>query len=655
MSGIAGIYNLDGRPVDPTLLRRMTDAIFHRGPDGINHWINGSVGLGHCMLQTTPESLHENQPLTNETGELCLTLDGRVDNRRELKAELEAKDARLRDDTDAELVLKAYEVWGEKSPEKILGDFAYLIWDGRNQQLFCARDILGKKPFYYYTDGRTVLCGSELHQLFEDASVPREPNEGMVGEYLADAVSGKEETLFRGIFRLPPAHFLLVRRGVIQKERYWDIDLLRQVRYLTDDEYAEHFFEIFKEAVRCRLRSHRPVGSDLSGGLDSSSVVGMAQTLYRDGGAIGSGFETFSVIFPGLPCDESSYIHDVVRMWDHKSNEVCPDNFNPACFADEVRRYKDLPQSPNGVITYPLLSLAREKGIRVILTGGGGDEWLTGSYYHYADFLRELKIFSLIRQIRYDRQFDFDSGVPAIVFPPLYLMRVGLFPLAPQAARRAIKWALRRNGGPPWINEQFADRIHLSERLRTDDTKLQFTSFAQKDLYSYLRSGSIAHTHEMGTRPDSWFQVEKRDPLHDRRIIEFALALPEEQRWRRTQPKFILRQAMQGLLPETVRQRLTKADFSHVFPETLQALGGERLFNSLAIESMGWVNGSQVRAMYQQMSQCYARADLGYLSYIWKLWTIFAIELWVNTVLLNRQIPLSEERPIKEENARLFP
>src|SRR5262245_47171197 len=143
MSGIAAIYNLDGRPVDPQLLKRMTDAIAHRGPEGINHWIKGSVGLGHCMLQTTPESWHEKQPVIDETGELCLTLDGRVDNREELKVALEAKGARLRDDTDAELVLKAYEVWTENSAEKILGDFAYVIWDGRRRQLFCARDSVG--------------------------------------------------------------------------------------------------------------------------------------------------------------------------------------------------------------------------------------------------------------------------------------------------------------------------------------------------------------------------------------------------------------------------------------------------------------------------------------------------------------------------------
>jgi len=189
VSGIAGIFNLDGRPVDPALLTRMTDVIAHRGPDGAGQWIDGSVGLGHRMLHTTPESLYEKQPLIDETGNLCLVLDGRVDNREELRTALEAKGAKLRTDTDAEMVLHAYECWGEESPKKIIGDFAFAIWDKRDRLLFCARDPLGMKPFHYYTDGRTFLCGSELRQLFEDVTVQREPNEGMVGEYLVSSLT----------------------------------------------------------------------------------------------------------------------------------------------------------------------------------------------------------------------------------------------------------------------------------------------------------------------------------------------------------------------------------------------------------------------------------------------------------------------------------
>jgi asparagine synthase (glutamine-hydrolysing) len=631
MSGIAGIYHLDGRPVDPALLTRMTDIIAHRGPDGWGHWIDGPVGLGHRVLHTTPESLQEKQPLLGETGNLCLTLDGRVDNRDELGTALEARGAKLRTDTDAELVLRAYEVWGEECPKRIIGDFAFVIWDRRNQQLFCARDILGTKPFYYHTDGRAFLCGSELRQLFEDPTVRLEPNEGMIGEYLGRAITSQEETLYRDVFRLPSGHILVVQPDGLRKARYWDIDPTRAIRYRTDAEYAEHFAELFREAVRCRLRCHKPVGAYLSGGLDSSSVVGVAQSLYREGAVGDRGFETFSMVFPGRPCDESAYIQDVVRMWGLKSNAVDPEESDPPDYAAQVRQYHDFPDYPNGSMADPLRSLARAKGFRVLLTGLGGDDWLTGSSYHYADLLRRLCVVALIRQVR------FDSRVPAVVWRRSSLFWFGFWPFVPWIVRQALRWVLRRNGFPRWMGRRFAREIRLSKRLQRPTAKRPFSSFAQADLYRTAISGFGAHFTEMEERSASRFGFEQRHPFHDRRVIEFALALPEEQRWRRDQIKFVLRQAMYGLLPETIQQRLTKAEFSHVFAEALHAQGGEQLFDSLVIASMGWVDGEQVQTAYREMAQLYARGDERYIRHVWPLWFIFGIELWFNTVFLNRE------------------
>ena len=152
-----------------------------------------------------------------------------------------------------------------------------------------------------------------------------------------------------------------------------------------------------------------------------------------------------------------------------------------------------------------------------------------------------------------------------------------------------------------------------------------------------LACGLSSHFNEGANRSESWFGLERRHPFLDQRVVEFALALPEEQRWRQDQYKFVLRQAMQGLLPETIRQRLTKADFSHVFVEALEALGGKRFFDSLTIASMGWVNGELVRELYSQMTQQYAQADIRYASYAWKLWMIFSIELWFNTIFKEQE------------------
>ena len=321
MSGLAGIYSLDGSPADRALLERMTRAIAHRGPDGIRYAVDGPAALGHCLLCTTPESLRESQPLWDETGSCCLAMDGRVDNREELTAALSSAGMRLRDDTDAEIVLKAYMAWGEHSPRRIVGDFALVVFDKRSRSLFCARDPLGVKPFYYWTDGKAFLWASELQQLFQHPSVSKEPNEGMVAEYLSAKITSVEETLYVGILRLPPAHVMVVSPDGVVRRRYWDVEPDVEPSWRSREECAEAFLPVFKEAVRCRLRSQKPVGAELSGGLDSSSVVSAAQALYREGAAHDLGFEAFSLVFPGLPCDESQFIDAVAERWQLKVNK----------------------------------------------------------------------------------------------------------------------------------------------------------------------------------------------------------------------------------------------------------------------------------------------------------------------------------------------
>jgi len=638
MSGIAGIYNLDGRPADAALLNHMTDAIAHRGPDGGGHWIAGPLAIGHMMLCTTPESLFEKQPLTDETGNLCLTLDGRVDNRDDLKSALGAKGVRLRTDTDAEMVLRAYECWGEESPYKIIGDFAFAIWDGRNRHLFCARDILGLRPFYYYKDSRRFLWASELQQLVKDPALPLITNEGMIGEYLAASINNKEETLYKSIFRLPPAHFLIIKPGEFRKVRYWDIDPTKKIRHRNDEDYAGHFLDIFKEAVRCRLRTQKRVGAELSGGLDSSSVVCMAQSLFQEGCVPDSGFETFSLVFPGLACDESAYIRDVIEMWNINANTLPPGVPELSRHAQQVDRYYDIPDYPNGSMSDPIEALAKKKGFRVLLRGVGGDEWFTGSNYRYADLLRKFKFISFIRQVRSDSAVS--SAVP---LPSNPLVNWALKPLIPRNLKRKLRRFSKRHQSPPaWIDLEFAQRVNLPDRLHTDVDWHRFSSFAQAGHYISATSGYQTHAIEMEERSASWFGIEMRQPLNDRRIIEFGLTLPEEQRLRNNQKKFILRQGMRDYLPVSVLQRATKAEFCIVFLKALQALGGENLFKSLSIASMGWVDEKKILLMYRQIDRSDLQAGGESYEHVWPLWHIFGIELWFNTVFTRKEISLTQ-------------
>jgi asparagine synthase (glutamine-hydrolysing) len=626
MSGIAGIFNLDGQPVDPALLARMTAAVSDRGPDGVGHWIDGPVGLGHRMLQTTPESLDEKQPLSDDGNtNLCLIFDGRIDNRDELRAEIESKGARLRSDTDAEIVLRTYEIWGEACPRKIIGDFAFAIWDGRNRQLFCARDFLGIKPFYYYSDARRFLFGSELQQLVADPFFQPTPNEGVVGEYLTGSLTTTEETLYRGILRLTPAHYLVVRRDGIRKGRYWDIDPTKEIKYRTDREYSEHFLSSFQEAVRCRLRSHGRVGAHLSGGMDSSSIVAMAALLLREGRAVDCGFETFSMTYPSdWPCDERGYIKAVSRMCDVKTNFVEPGVPGRSYYIEQAHKYQDFPDFPNGAGQgLPLNEVARAKGFRVMLTGNGGNEWFEGGVDHLADLLRGLKFRKFFRHARLGTVL---TGNPS----PLSLaFRSGLLPLLPSVVRRTGKLLLRkRTNLPDSISERFATRIGLRKRLRGTEHGAKFSSYAQRRIYRLVTDGTEVQPNEVMERATARQGLEDRHPFHDRRLAEFALAIPEEQRWRNGQTKYILREAMRDHLPEPVLQRKVQGDFSILFVKTLEALGAESAFDRLAVASLGWVEPNGVRRMYREMTELYARNDLNYTTRMWPLWGVLAMELW---------------------------
>src|SRR5215204_4078556 len=281
MSGIAGVFYLDGRALDSRMLGRMLDSIAHRGPDGAGAWSERGVGLGHLAFHTTPESISEKLPFVEGGGDFVLIADARIDNRDELLAAVGLDRLSGRSVGDGELILAAYKMWGERCPERLLGDFAFAIFDKRKQTLFCARDHMGLKPFYYYLSGRVFVFASEIKALLCVPEVPRRLNEVMVADHLVGNSQDKISTFYRDILRLPPAHSITTGVEETKIREYWALDPSLELRLSSNGEYAEAFRDVFERAVGCRLRAAFPVGSDLSGGLDSSSVTCVARELLR--------------------------------------------------------------------------------------------------------------------------------------------------------------------------------------------------------------------------------------------------------------------------------------------------------------------------------------------------------------------------------------
>ncbi|MEK7469154.1 MAG: asparagine synthase-related protein [Planctomycetota bacterium] len=592
MSGLAGVFYFDGRPAGPEPLGSILTRLAHRGPDGCATWIDGSVALGFRAMHTTPEAVHEHQPFVK--GKLGIVFHGRLDNRDELRKALAPAG-----DGDAELALLACEKWGEDAPGRLLGDFAFAYWDAARRRLLCARDWIGARPLAYAVHAGRLVFASEPGALFGDAGLPREPNEGVIGEFLANAVTHREETVWKGVLRLPPSHVLVADAAGVRARQYAPRSVSDVSGLASDLEYGNRFRELFRAAVLCRLRSNTPVCADLSGGLDSSSVVGMAQALFREGAAEGKGFETFSLSFPGRPCDERAYIDEVVSMWGLQANFEEAAAADPGIYAASAARTLDFPGYPNSAVALPIRPLARKRGFRAVLTGIGSDEWLMGPGPRR-------------------------GGV----------LRAALRAVLPHPAFETVAKVMGKRKAPAWISAEFARRISLVDRIHAKDRHRPLVPGAEAARrFAIDGTGWGQHMLEIDERDMAWHGLELRMPFYDRRLIEFALTVPREQLRRGAATKFVLRGGLRDLLPPAVRDRRTKADFSHLFAEAFRALGGERSFQSLTTAARGWTNTGPAASLYREFLREEAAGRMDQSRLMWPLWMIGGIEIWYSRAM----------------------
>jgi asparagine synthase (glutamine-hydrolysing) len=625
MSGLAAVFNRDGRPVETGAVVKMLDAMAHRGPDGFRIWHDGDVALGHRMFRTTPESLEEVQPHRDETGALVLIFDGRIDNGAELRSLLDEQGLHARDATDAEVVLRSYQCWGEACVEKLLGDFSLALWDARAQSLLCARDAMGIKPLYYFDDGRVFACASEVAGILAYTGFDGRLNEGVIGEILSNRTPSCDETLYASIKRLWPAHTMRVGRETTVSRRFFDLDFNKDLRYRNDNEYAEHFLALFKESLKCRLRAIGPVASHLSGGIDSSSIVCATLAMARSGELPRLDLRTYSIVFPGKPWDESGYIREVAEHYGIQTNlfePLAPDRID---LAKAVSKHRDLPEYPSTSCGTELRRRAAADGCRVILTGEGGDEWLSASRCHLADLLRRGRLAPLLRELRGAADPEFNLG-PARIF-----VADALLPLLPRWINRLRrKLTGRARSYPDWIEPDFARRISLENRLHPPPPSVPPTTLARRDNYNFFHDGEWHVAMDRLERYLIETGLEGRHPLSDRRIVEFAWAIPEDQRTRLGRNRAIVRNAMRGILPERIRTRATKGHFATPFLDSVKFNRNQVDWRALAIARRGWVNSDKLKSATDKLMDEYKRGAIGYGV---PVWLSIAMEIWHNTVL----------------------
>ena len=557
MCGICGIAvpKKLNRRVDESLLTRMRDTLTHRGPDDAGNFVDGGIGLGHRRLSIVDLG-GGHQPMTNEDGQVQIVFNGEIYNHRDHRPMLEERGHRYKTSSDTETIIHLYEEFGEAAVQHLRGMFAFAIWDGVNRRLVIARDRLGIKPVYYTLSNDGVLhFASEIKALIEARAVKPELNYDALADFAANRYTSGDETLFRGVRRLPPGHTLVWQEGRVEIKRFWDVSFAKHESPLSDREYVEQFDQLFTESVRLRLMADVPLGMFLSGGIDSTAIAGVMSKLVSDP------IKTFSVAFAEREANELEYARMAARAFktDHHEIVVSPQEFFDALPAMVYQEDEPIAH-PSSIPLYFVSKLAADH-VKVVLTGEGSDELLAG----YDKYRKTIYNLSLGRA--------YNSVVPS-------------------ALRGVVKQAIESGSGALAVRQKLArtflcvpsdiESIYFDnfsvfsrERQRSLFTAETRTRMGESDPYrtslalmgeadavtmldQLLAADMKTYLHELLMKQDQMSMaasIESRVPFLDHKLVEFAARLPERMKLRGLTTKYILRQAMADKIPAEILTR----------------------------------------------------------------------------------------------------
>ncbi len=557
MCGIAGIIQHNSSLLGLEDVRKMTDAISHRGPDGEGFWRNdsGEVNLGHRRLSIIDLSEMGDQPF-HYLSRYSIVHNGEVYNYIELKEELEKCGYKFRSQTDTEVITAAYDHWGEDCVEHFDGMFAFAIWDENEKELFIARDRFGEKPLFYHLDEAKNIFyfASEIKALWA-AGILKSPNLKMLFNFITigytDNPEDPEETFDCNIKKLPPAHFLKVsfqKRQIISKYNYWDLDSELQDKNIGEQEALEKFSNLFYTSVRRRLRSDVSIGTSLSGGLDSSSVVAAIKEL----NLLNYSTQAFTASFPGFDKDELHYAKQVALQFDlnhhHTSITVDDllDDWEKLCY------HQDEPVgSASSLAQFKVFELAKKHNVTVLLDGQGADETLAGYHKYYKWYWQELfrhnkltksRELKAARELGVAEPFNYKNKIAAW-FPS--------FASIVMERQYLLKSLSHEDLNKEFVRYQSKEAYYTPPDIFTLNGVLHFNTITHglEELLRYADRNSMAHSREV------------RLPFLSHELVSFVFSLPPHFKIRKGWTKWILRETMQSKLPPEIVWRKDKTGF----------------------------------------------------------------------------------------------
>jgi asparagine synthase (glutamine-hydrolysing) len=562
MCGIAGIISAHPVKVNISRLKKMTDTIVHRGPDGEGYWINETsvAGFGHRRLSIIDLSNNGAQPM-HYNSRYTIVYNGEIYNYIELKKELQDKGYAFASQSDTEVLLAAYDCWKEQCLQYFDGMFSFAIWDEHTQSLFAARDRLGEKPFYYWCDGSELIFASEIKALWA-AGVEKKVNEKLLYNFITLGYTQNpgnvKETAFLQIKKLPAASFFTYTKGQrhIFSQRYWHIEPNQQNNTIKEQEAIDRFSELFIESIKKRLRSDVPLGTSLSGGLDSSSIAVMIHRMEQPGFKL----ETFSAIFPGFVSDESAHIKLLAAQAELENSTVQPtaagfiNDFENLCYHQE-----EFISSASIYAQYKVFELSKRHNVKVLLDGQGADEILAGYHKYYHWYWQQLyktdkkllqKEIMFARQLGVGDEWNWKNKLAGAF--PVY---AGDFLTAAKKKKQFQSSVIERN-----FAEAYGVSYYQLPQQDSLNNILYYNAFDNglEELLRYADRNSMAHGCEV------------RLPFLNHKLVEFIFSLPAEFKIKNGRTKWLLRKVMEGLLPDAITWRKDKIGFEPPQKEWMQ-------------------------------------------------------------------------------------
>ena len=596
MCGLVSIRQFDSdKFVDKDLLSRMTNTMAHRGPDGMGCWANprGKVGLGHRRLAIIDLSRAGDQPMANEAGTIWITYNGEIYNFKMLRQELESKGHLFRSQTDTEVILHGYEEWGIDCLHRFNGIWSFALWDEGKQRLFVARDRFGVKPLFYHHNAHFFACASELKALLVDPAVPREVDPVALHHYLSLMTIPAPFTIYKDIRKLRPGHYLIAEKGHVVERRWWTLKLGEENRD-SEERILEQLEDLLSDSVRLRLISDAPLGTFLSGGVDSSLISAIASRHLGK-----RGLRTFSVTFTGqAQYDESPYSRQVAQHIASEHTEIDIQADFLGILPDVVKHF-DEPFAISSALAVYLMARETSHYVKVVLTGDGGDEVFAGYPWRHTLLDRRL---DWICRLPFSglRTLNHKKPKPAIRWqPPTWLRRLyqlGILLTTPDSLLRTWEYqqalyTFNENEKfvlytPEWVEylkqaTDFSSTDEFLEGFWANSAPHRLAHRLYFDLHTTL-------TDEMLSKVDkstmAW-GIEARNPFLDYRLVEYALSLPAHLMAKGKNGKWLLKRIGERFLPNRILYR-PKQGFNVPFAAWLRGKLPQPLSEALVPERL---------------------------------------------------------------------